>query len=52
MEKIETSCPDCDAYYTINHDMGSPYVLNFCAFCGYEMEEDDYDMDIYENEYE
>ena len=50
-EKIEVYCPECDAVYKILHDLGDPYRVGFCAFCGEEIEQDEYlDREDWEDE--
>lgn len=42
MAKINITCPDCEADYTLSHDMEERrYAPQFCLFCGEEIEEED-----------
>lgn len=38
-EKTETTCLDCDAVYTTEHDLDPDiYTPKYCQFCGAELD--------------
>jgi hypothetical protein len=45
-------CLDCEAEFTIRHDMGDDhYQVTYCPFCGEELDvEEEYDFDDEEEE--
>jgi len=52
IDKIDVSCRFCDADYTIKHDLNPPYKMEFCAFCGEQIDEDYVDAEIFNDDEE
>jgi len=51
MEKIEVSCQSCQADFIINHDLYSPYKVQYCPFCGDMLDDEDLEIaDHYQDE--
>tara|TARA_S200002703_G_scaffold2826_1_gene4306 strand:- start:529 stop:690 length:162 start_codon:yes stop_codon:yes gene_type:complete len=43
MTKTRVTCINCDADFEISHDMNDKYFVEYCPFCGSEI--DDFEMD-------
>lgn len=44
MKKINLSCDECEASFTITHDMSiQHYIPEYCPFCGETLQDEDRD---------
>lgn len=50
-DKLEISCPFCDADYVIKHNLNKPYSMDFCTFCGENINDND-ELKFSEEEYD
>jgi len=37
LEPEELICEECNAEFTISHEMGMVYIAHYCPFCGHEI---------------
>ena len=41
--KIIFYCSQCEADYNIKHDLEEPYIIQYCPFCGEQIDEENTD---------
>lgn len=53
MQRFNLDCPECEASFTILHDMDSKsYGIGYCPFCGEDINCEDDNEETYDEDWE